>query len=241
MRRDGPSPPSLLNALRTIFAHASVCSALAIVALATAAGCGESPVAPDPRIPPTTGAPDVVRLEAWMFDFTARVTRVRANAQWGYLYSAFKDVTNEARWTVDNASVLSLAAGTLTPRGPGDATLGVEYRGVTTAAHIRVYSGEPPWLVIEGNPSSTYVVGRVRDATQPDTARGIEGVTVEIVDGHNAGRVTTTDMFGQYQFGAPFVCGPVTCRATKAGYATTVASSVMCLGGMPDVRMMPLP
>ena len=85
---------------------------------------------------------------------------------------------------------------------------------------------------------SSYVSDTIRDVTQP-TARGIEGVTVELLSGHNAGRTGVTDSGGTYYFNAPFVCGPVTARATKAGYNVRVSSSVMCVNGMPDLSLTP--
>jgi hypothetical protein len=103
---------------------------------------------------------------------------------------------------------------------------------------MRVYAGESPLRVMVPG-STTYVGDFIRDTTNP-TGRGIEGVVVEIMDGHNAGRTATTDSSGFYRFYPPFICGAVTARATKDGYRERVSSSVMCENGMPNLTLTPI-
>jgi hypothetical protein len=128
-------------------------------------------------------------------------------------------------------------AGAVVSMSAGDAMLIITFRGVAISHLMRVFSGESPLMVLTSQ-NSTYVSDTIRDATRP-TARGIEGVTVEILSGHNAGRTTTTDSSGNYYFYPPFLCGPVTARATKVGYRVRASSSVMCVNGMPDLSLTP--
>jgi hypothetical protein len=209
------------------------------VALSCAVGCGSdhSPTSPDPRIPPTTGTPTRMQVIDWNFRFDAGMTSARAEARWGDLYSATRDVTTEADWQINSPIVRVAAPGQLVASGVGDAELTVSFRGLAVRNHLRVFAGEPPLLVLEPG-STSYVGAFIRDGAPP-AGRGIEGVQVEVIGGHNAGRTAVTDSGGFYRFFPPFTCGPVTARASKAGYRDVVASSIMCMSGMPDLAMVP--
>jgi hypothetical protein len=199
--------------------------------------CGGSPTTPDPRIPPTTGKPDSLRLILWNFDYPTRTTTVRAEATWGIsLYTASRDVTGEATWTSSDPAIARMvAAGQMASVTPGDATVGVTFRDVKAASLVRVFPGEPPLWVIEQGQVSAFV----NDASRASPGNGLEGATVEIISGHNAGRKAVTGAGGIYTFFPPFVCGPLTARATREGYADTAGSSVMCMDGMPKLTMTP--
>src|SRR5919106_2442225 len=98
------SGPSIRDRLR------SLQSAIVLFACLTLSGCADSPVAPDPRIPPTTGAPDRLMVIDWNFGVSA--TTCRAEATWGYLYSTSRDVTTESVWESSAPQVAAVA-------GPG--------------------------------------------------------------------------------------------------------------------------
>jgi hypothetical protein len=201
----------------------------------TASACGGSPVSPDPRIPPATGTPDTLTLIDWQFGPTG--TTSRAQATWGYLYSTTRDVTTESVWESRDSAVVAIAApGRMVSRVAGDANVRVTFRGAVVSRHLRVFTGEPPLLVLEPS-DTTYVSGAVRDPTAPAIANGVEGVTVSIIAGHNQGRSAVTERGGFYYFYPPFVCGPITMHATKAGYRDSVGSSVMCMNGLPSLPM----
>jgi hypothetical protein len=206
----------------------------AVLGLVLFQSCGGSPT--DPRIPAATGPPDRLAVTTWRFG--AQTTSARVEATWGYLYSTQRDVTTEALWESSDRAVMRInRAGELVSVSPGEATLSITFRDVTVTHLMRVFSGESPLMVLTPQ-NSTYVSDTIHDARQPN-ARGIEGVTVEILTGHNAGRTATTDDGGRYYFYPPFICGPVTARASKVGYNVRVSSSVMCVNGMPDLALTP--
>jgi hypothetical protein len=139
------------------------------------------------------------------------------------------------------ASVLQCCGGSPTdPRVPPTtgtpdrlAVTAWNFGAKTTSARV-----EATWGSLYSTKIDVTAEATIRDATQP-TARGIEDVTVELLSGHNAGRTAVTDSGGRYYFYPPFVCGPVTARATKAGYNVRVSSSVMCVNGMPELSLTP--
>ena len=215
---------------------ASLVSSIGVLAVA----CG-SPTAPDPRVPPATGSPTRLLITAW--DFGARVTSVRVQAIWGELYRTERDVTTEATWSSSDSGVMRIfRPGQLESAGPGEATLTITFRDVSISEVMRVYPGESPLRVITCDPKSCYVSDTIYDARTTSGPNNVylDGVLVEIISGHNAGMTATTDRNGWYYFYPPFVCGPITVRASKSGYRTRVNSSVMCEDGMPDLSLTPL-
>jgi hypothetical protein len=201
-------------------------------------GCGASPTGPDQRIPPTTGKPASLQVTDWNFNFGLGVTTMHVEATWGIgLYSASRDVTAEAMWKTNDPKVVRVVQpGRLASVSPGDATVTVVFRDVRIDRRLQVFSGESPlWVIDDGAAGSS-----VTDATNFDPNNGVEGATVEITAGHNTGRTAITDKAGFYTFLPPFVCGPLTARATKEGYEDAVASSFMCLEGMPHLKLTPI-
>ena len=178
---------------------------------------------------PAVGPPWSLSVD-WTFGSTQ--TAARAWATWGDFYSTTLDVTADATWLSSSPDIVAVSApGRFVSRAPGDAQVQVEFGGFTVSRHLRVYEGEPPWLVLEAGE----ILATIRDTS----GRAVAGVTVDIIGGHNAGRTTVTDAFGWYRYLPPFVCGPVTARATKAGYREAIASSVMCVNGMPTLVIQP--
>src|SRR5262245_55923286 len=114
--------------------------AMMVVALSCAVGCGSDdlPTTPDPRIPPTTGTPPALHVIEWNFHFESGATTARAEARWGDLYSATRDVTTEADWQINSPIVRVAAPGRLVTSGVGDAELAVSFRGLLVRNHVRV-------------------------------------------------------------------------------------------------------
>lgn len=166
------------------------------------------------------------------------VTSARASATWGYLYSTSRDVTTESTWESSDARVAAVVApGAIQSISPGVVDLTVTFRGATDVHRLFVFSGESPLPLLD-EAHTTYVAGTVGDADPPySPLGGIEGAVVEVVAGHNQGRSTVTNSHGSYYFYPPFFCGPITVRATKTGYREAIASSVMCVNGMPRLWM----
>ena len=193
--------------------------------------CDGSPTTPDPRLPPTTGTPSRLQVIDWRF--SGAQTTARAEATWGSLYSTTLDVTTDAEWRSSASAVVQVAGpGRLVAGTPGDANVTVTFRDVSVNSHVRVYDGEPPLLVL-GPDRTTEVSAFIRDAS----GVGVEGATVEIIGGHNAGRSTTTLAGGRYSFLPPFVCGAITMRASKAGYRDASGASTMCMDGLPRLTL----
>ena len=167
------------------------------------------------------------------------MTTLRVEASWGASYPSFRDVTDEATWESDAPEVARVVGpGRIASASPGDAELRIMYRGVTLARHLRVFPGESPLLVLERSYNS-YVSGRVRDSSIPGLSNGVEGAAVEVIAGHNSGLTGLTDKGGYYRFYPPFVCGPITLRASKAGFGDAVASSTACMNGTPEPFLTP--
>jgi hypothetical protein len=217
---------------RRLSRHRTTTLAIVVAATLSFASCDESPTSLDPRIAPTTGPPSRLLVIDWRFGDP--VTTARLEAIWGDSYVSSRDVTSESQWASTAPGVVGVAGpGRFVSASPGDAEIQVTFRGVTASRHLRVYPGEAPLLVLE--PGDTTEVGAfIRDAS----GVGVEGVMLEIVGGYNTGRTAVTGPGGQYRFFPPFVCGPVTLRATKPGYREAEGSSVMCMTGMPPIVML---
>lgn len=196
-------------------------------------GCGEAPTEPSPKDLPAS----LLRASVVQFGFEDRVTRFTATASrernrngWGWAL----DVTESATWETSAPDVAAvIAPGRIAGVSPGDAEVRVSFSTyyrpesrwsvVSATLSLRVFPGEPPLVVVQP-PEWRVMAGLVRD----EAASGISGATVEIVAGHNAGRTAVTGSTGGYQFNTPFVCGPATFHARKAGYHDALVSQVIC-------------
>jgi hypothetical protein len=143
-------------------------------------------------------------------------TTCTAEGRWGVSpYTSSRDVTDEADWQSSDSGVFEVVGpGRIQSRAIGEAELRATLDGVTAAQAIRVFPGEPPLPVFYGHEAT----GSVRDPSN----NAIEGATVEVTRGHNAGRMTVSDRFGRYIFRDP-IYGPVTYRATKPAYRDATA------------------
>jgi len=175
-------------------------------------------------------------------EFGPDFARCPAIARWGDLYSTELNATEEAQWSSASPNVVVVVRpGLLRAVTQGDAVITVQFRDYQLQTKFRVLSEGPPWRVYTGE----YHV-QVRDGN--DLA--IEGVTVEIIAGGNAGLQAVSDRFGRAIFIGDSVCGPITVRGTKTGYRDWVVSAIKCgrAGNgnwgsetVGPVRMIPLP
>lgn len=209
----------------------SLSSMLAVAVFAAAlVACEASPTEPQPSY---EGPPWLVQISEWSFGTTTTTARVRAH--WFARATPSIDVTTRATWESSAPHVLRVdAPGRLVGMSPGDADVRVTYRGVSDTQYMRVFEGEPPWPAYRAEEAVEFH-GTVRD----NTSVGLAGVRVDVIGGHNAGKTATTGTGGGYILHSPLVCGPITVRASKAGYHDATASSVMCRDGMPNVVMIP--
>lgn len=195
--------------------------------------CESTPTGPDfETLPPT-----LLQLVDWRFGPSETTVRVQG------LFLAFEgptiDVTQRATWESSAPGVLGISGpGRMIAVAPGEADLRVTYRGVVKTHYFRVFAGEPPWPAFKAGEAVT-IGDVVRDARNPASTSGVGGARLEVIGGHNTGLVVTTDATGRYTLHPPFICGPITMRATKDGYHDATASSVMCESGMPVLVMTP--
>ena len=123
-----------------------------------------------------------------------------------------REVTSEATWLASGPGAGAFAEpGLFVPSGAGDIGLRARFEDL---------SSDRVWFFV--NPLQdarvlTFLNGVVRDEM---TNAGIEGVEVQILDGHSVGALATTNSAGVYSFGLfQILTGEVfTIRASKQGY-----------------------
>jgi hypothetical protein len=206
-----------------------------LASLTVLIACG-SPTQPGPGVAQPIGSPTRLAVIEWRFG--ERITSIRVQATWGHDRPTSLDVTSEAALVSTDTAVMRVTgAGQIESVSAGNATLQVSYRDVRIEHSLRVFPGESPLLVITGG----HMSATVYDATTTGpNARRIDGVLVEILSGHNAGFTSITDQHGWYYFYPPFVCGPITMRASKPGYRERVGSSVACERDLPELSLTPI-
>ena len=203
--------------------------ALAFAFALGAAACQSTPTEPNQvPLPPT-----LLQLVDWNFDTS--VTTARVQALWLVFEGPPVDVTSRATWESSAPGVLAIdGPGRMVTIAPGEADVRVTYREVVKTQFFRVFAGEPPWPAYRAGEAVEFH-GTVRDAG----STGLAGVRVDVIGGYNAGKTATTGNGGGYILHPPLVCGPITVRASKAGYHDATASSVMCQNGMSKILMTP--
>ncbi len=142
-------------------------------------------------------------------------------ATWGDLYSTSRGVTGVAQWVSAAPGVVRIAfPGVVQRVGPGDAEVRVSFNDKTESFLFRVLADGPPWRAY---PNTEFILPVV----DPSGAR-LEGVEVEVTAGPMAGQRATSDRNGFATMRGLFVCGPISVRASKAGYRTWTSSAVNC-------------
>ena len=180
----------------------------------------DSATGPDPRIPPAVGTPTSMRFEPCAYVSTAAQCRV--TARWGGLYSTSRNVTVEGSWSSSAPTVVRVVTpGLLEAGSPGDADITVLFDGQSATATFRVFADGPPWFVLKGRSVEFHVT------VEDNAGVRLDGVLVEIIAGAMAGRSAVSTL-GRAIFVDDVVCGPITVRATKAGYREWTGSAVNC-------------
>lgn len=96
-------------------------------------------------------------------------------------------VTEQATWSSQDSTVATVSpAGVVTYVATGETDIRATFQSVTGSAHVTVNTAP----VIRH-----LLTGRVTDA---DSGRGLENARVEVLDGPDAGRVTSTNVEGNY-------------------------------------------
>lgn len=209
------------------------------LAVTHVSGCG-SPTAPDPRVLPQVGPPTTLMMNPC--EYVETFTRCPVVASWGYpLYASRRDVTSEASWSTSAPNIAGIVGpGTMRSVAPGAVDIMVAFGGQELTVPFRVIGDGPPWRVYPGE----YHI-QVTDAN----GVRLEGVLVEIISGANAGMSAISDRSGTAILLGEHVCGPITVRATKAGYHEWLGSATRCgkggngnwgSEGVGPVRMIPL-
>jgi len=128
-----------------------------------------------------------------------------------------QNVTSAANWQSSNAAIGTVSStGVVTAVAPGEFDIHATYQNVAGATHV----------VVAG--ANFTLLGVVTEAA---SHRSVDGASVSVLDGVNAGRSTTTDGNGYYSLGA-LRASSFSLEARKAGYV--VANNPIGLTG--DMR-----
>jgi hypothetical protein len=120
-----------------------------------------------------------------------------------------RNVTNEAAWESSDPTIATVSASTLvTPARTGTVEIRATYQGVTGGLPLAVF------VERSARPTST-LSGTIREPLQ--NPEFVPDVRVEVVDGPNAGRFSTTEREGRYVLPG-LLPGTFRVRARRNGY-----------------------
>jgi len=154
-------------------------------------------------------------------------TQCGVQGQWGnnlYGQSATRDLTREAEWISSNPAAVRIGKpGELIALSAGDADVYAIFRTMrTNSLRFRAFGdGDRPRGIVPMTEGYVPVTGA--------PASPVPDVSVDVIEGRNAGAKTATNARGRFMF-AQWICGPATIRLTKAGYEDVVVSRVTCEG-----------
>lgn len=118
------------------------------------------------------------------------------------------DVTTISRWETSNSGLAAISTtGVLTALGSGQVEVRAIYQGVTGTMGLSVSVPSAP---------TTFTVSGIAAETAP-ASKPLAGVRVEITDGPDAGRSTTSDSNGAFRLDG-LTKGVVAVLAEKSGY-----------------------
>jgi hypothetical protein len=144
-----------------------------------------------------------------------------------------RTVTAEATWQLSPPNLARLVApGTIRGAGEGDVDIDVSYQ--SKHAHVAArFSGDAPPVLL----------GMIHGRVFAPTERGLQplaGVQLAVVDGANAGRLTSTGVDGGYEL-THLVPEDLSLQATKLGYFPANTSAHLWAGdGTVSLTMRPL-
>lgn len=178
-----------------------------------------SPTSPDPRIPPAGTPPQQMLMHPCAYD--DHIARCSVFAIWDDKSRTTRHITTEALWSSAAPQVVRVVSpGVLQAISPGEAQIDVLFSGARLPTRFRVLSVGPPWRV---STNAEYYIRVIDQNEHP-----LEGVSVEIIAGGNAGIHAVSNPSGDAIFRGDIACGPITVRGTKAGYRDWVGSATRC-------------
>jgi len=196
---------------RACLSAAFALSVLTLVACADNAST-ENPTGPTPAPSPSATVRAVVVSSTSTSSSTFQMG-ARADMSDG----SSRDVTMLARWESSNPTIAPVStAGVLTVQGSGQVEVRATYQTVTGAMSILVSGPTRP---------ATFSIVGVAIETAP-SSKVVPGVSVQVVDGPDAGKSTPTDAGGLYRFDG-LQSGPLTLEARKSGYLLWRVTNLM--------------
>ncbi len=134
---------------------------------------------------------------------------------------ANQSCTTTATWQSSNTSVATVSsAGMVTAIAAGDADIRANCQGTTGALKVTVAT------------AVFTLSGTVKD----DAGAAVSGATVEVTDGANTGKSTTSDSAGAYRL-TGLIAGTFTLKASKTNYDTTTQSVTLSHDATTDVTL----
>jgi hypothetical protein len=192
-----------------------------LVLLVGLCGCGQAPTRPtyvsrDPStglLPPVcTPVQQEVHCTEMMWTRDRGTIDVTASATWSVADSSLSDGL-----TASSIAAVS-SPGIIAPVRQGNISIHVRYL-TDHAVAPHTYAIDPTASAIPLAPDLTGFVSEV-DGTTP-----IAGVLIEIIDGaYNSGKTATTLANGYYFIEHLRMASPLTVRASKSGYSTSVGT-----------------
>jgi hypothetical protein len=195
-------------------------AALVLALLVVAAGCGQSETPAEP-----SGKAQLTRLLRAPVCSTGPASAVTCTVSMYFSGQGDIDVTRDATWLVtpsqfewETASSVAVVSrpGLITPVRRGDIAISASYLGDRESA-LHTYEVDPNSAPVTLAP---YLSGTV---TERDGTTVVTGVLIEITgDGADNGKSDTTRVNGAYFINHVRMNTPLTVRASKAGYETSV-------------------
>ncbi|HTK28152.1 MAG TPA: carboxypeptidase regulatory-like domain-containing protein [Vicinamibacterales bacterium] len=125
-----------------------------------------------------------------------------------YSDSTSQNVTAQATWASSNTAVATVSAtGSASFVGAGEVDLRATFGGVNGALHVSVSAAGPQTFTLSGT------------VTDTSGNAGLGGVSVQIADGSNAGRSTSTSSNGGYSLSG-LTSGSFNVQFSKSGYGS---------------------
>jgi hypothetical protein len=138
-----------------------------------------------------------------------------------------QNVTSQATWDSSNAAIATVSnAGLVTAVAAGDADIRASYRSLNSSARISVAPAAKPRHRLSGV------------LTDQINGRGVEQARVDVTNGTNAGRTTTTATDGTYSF-SDLIEDSFTIRFSSPFYEAAERSVTLSSDARMDVVMKP--
>jgi hypothetical protein len=222
MRRPQSEKPVLMNIRSRVLCRTLLpCLLVLGVAGAIATGCSEkAPVAPTPPpVPPTVTSVSVAGPGSAQAGQTAAMVAV-ANMSDG----TTQTVTTTAMWLSSNPAAAPVSAtGVVTFQAVGESDIRATFSGQTGMLHVTVTA----------RPASSFTLFGI--VTETNSNRPVLGARVEVINGPNVGRNTTTDGNGYYSM--PLVEGTFALRFSRNDYELREVTGTLSVDTRLDITM----